>query len=192
MTSSSEKIPATPDQDVALVVRIRRGDRCACEQFVRDNYEAVFRFLFRLCGEPELAADCTQDTFQTAWQKIGSYAGESTLRSWLHRIAYHRFVDSFRRKRRERDWISSMELTPSSTDTKGERCLAEMRDTSAHLSAAVNQLPDEQRIIVALHYFEGLSLAETAVVVEEAVGTVKWRLSKALERLRSIVKAEAV
>jgi RNA polymerase sigma-70 factor (ECF subfamily) len=63
---------------------------------------------------------------------------------------------------------------------------------SEYISAAVKQLPDEQRTIVALHYFEGLSLQETATVMGQAVGTVKWRLNKALTRLRSIVDAGAI
>jgi RNA polymerase sigma-70 factor (ECF subfamily) len=174
-----------------LVARIQAGDRTACDQFVRAHYEAVYRFLLHLTSSPDMAADFTQDTFQVAWQKLADFRGRASLASWLHRIAYNKFVDSYRRLRRDRTVQENLKLE-ASRNGAAAGCAVVAADTSQHLYAAVQQLPDEQRTIVILHYFEGLSLRETADVVDEALGTVKWRLSVALGALRSMLKTESV
>jgi RNA polymerase sigma factor (sigma-70 family) len=179
-------------QDAELIDRIRSGDRAACEELVRANYVAVYRFLLNLTGDPEMASDCTQDTFRIAWQKLADFAGRASLASWLHRIAYNRFIDVYRKDRRERGLQEDFQLEQASVSRDTLPCAAAVGDTSQYLSEAVKRLPNEQRAIIALHYFEGLSLTDTAAVVGEPVGTVKWRLSTALQRLRSIVDAEAV
>jgi RNA polymerase sigma-70 factor (ECF subfamily) len=179
-------------RDAELINRIRGSDRAACEEMVRANYAAVYRFLVNLTGDAEMAADCTQDTFRIAWQKLADFGGRASIASWLHRIAYNRFIDVYRKSRRERGLQENFQIEQAGIANQELSCVASRRDASQYLSEAVGQLPDEQRAIVALHYFEGLSLAETAAVVGESVGTVKWRLSTALERLRTIVDAEAV
>jgi RNA polymerase sigma-70 factor (ECF subfamily) len=180
--------PQSADDQVA---RILAGDRAECEELVRQTYPGVYRFLLHLTSDPETAADLTQDTFRTAWQKLGGFDGRSSIASWLHRIAYNRFVDAYRKQRRDSSVREvHLELSRQAIDTTA--CAAAFNETSEYLRAAVNQLPEDQKTIMFLHYFQGLSLQETAMVVGQAVGTVKWRLSVALTHLRSIVDTESV
>ena len=175
-----------------LIARVLKGDRASCEQLVRENYEGVYRFLFYLTSDPEMAADITQDTFRTAWQKLGEFNRRASISSWLHRIAYNRFIDVYRKRSRERNVHEILQAEFSlNGDTSGSST-QRRNELSEYLSAVVKQLPEDQRIIVVLHYFEGLSLQETATLVGQAVGTVKWRLNKALTWLRSIVDADTV
>jgi RNA polymerase sigma-70 factor (ECF subfamily) len=175
-----------------VITRILAGDRASCEELVRENYAAVYGFLAHLTSDPEMAADITQDTFRAAWQELSKFDGRSSVASWLHRIAYNRFIDIYRKRRRDRCLQENLQMEFSRNGDATPPCATSRKETSEYLSSAVKQLSDDQRTIVYLHYFEGLSLRETAMVVGQAVGTIKWRLSAALARLRSIVDAESV
>ena len=84
----------TERTDRELLDGIRAGRRDACAALIHDHYRAIYRFLLHLTrGEAE-AEDLTQETFATVWEKISSFAGRSSLRTWLHRIAYGKFVDA--------------------------------------------------------------------------------------------------
>jgi len=175
-----------------LITRILAGDRASCEELVRDNYAAVYGFVTHMTSDREMAADITQDTFRAAWQELGKFDGRASIASWLHRIAYNRFIDVYRKQHRDRCLQENLQIEYSRNDDATPPCATSRKETSDYLCDAVKQLPHDQRTIVYLHYFEGLSLRETAMVVGQAVGTVKWRLSAALSRLRSIVDAESV
>lgn len=179
-----------PDDD--LINRIRSGDRSACEELVRRTYETVYRFLVHLTADSELAADLTQDTFRTAWQKLGDFDGRASIASWLHRIAYNRFIDVCRKRRLDRSAQEFIQVEIGRDEGATWPCATSRGDVAEYLSAAVKQLPEDQRAVVVLHYFEGLSLQETAEVLEQPVGTVKWRLNAALTRLRTVVDIESV
>src|SRR3954453_22095261 len=175
-----------------LITRILAGDRASCEELVVKNYAAVFGFLAHLTSDPEMAADITQDTFRGAWQGIRKFDGRASVAPCLHRRAYNRFIDIYRKQRRDRCLQENRQMEFSRVGDVPPPRATSHKETSQYLYAAVNQLPEDQRTIVYLHYFEGLSLREAAMVVGEAVGTIKWRLSAALTRLRSIVDAESV
>jgi RNA polymerase sigma-70 factor, ECF subfamily len=174
----------------SLIARIRAGDRAACEDLVRDEYDAVYRFSLHLTADTHAAADLTQETFRAAWQKLPQFDGRSSVASWLHRIVYNQFIDSCRKNRRvreirerlQRNSMQPAELPPwrDAAAEEGTRCLVD----------AVAQLPNDQRALIALHYFEGLSLRETADVVGQPVGTVKWRVHAALRTLRTMIDVE--
>src|SRR3954462_13007108 len=89
--------------EAQLIRRIRGGDRAACAELVRDHYARGYQLLARLTRDSHAAEDLCQETFAAAWTKIRTFAGNSTLATWLHRIAYRRFVDWSRAgRRRER------------------------------------------------------------------------------------------
>ena len=84
----------TERTDRELLDGIRAGRRDDCAGLIHDHYQAIYRFLLHLTRGAAEAEDLTQETFATVWEKIGSFAGRSTLRTWLHRIAYGKFVDA--------------------------------------------------------------------------------------------------
>jgi RNA polymerase sigma-70 factor, ECF subfamily len=167
-----------------LISRIRAGDRAACEEFVRREYSAVYRFLRYLTNNSESAADLTQETFQTAWERLEQFHGRSTVASWLHRIAYNKFVDARRRLQLDRAWQDRQRSKLPVRQALSPADAACANENSERLYEAVTQLPQEQRTVIVLHYFQSLSLRETAEVLGEPVGTVKWRASAALQVLR--------
>src|SRR5947208_11776814 len=111
--------PQPADDSIA---RILAGDRAACEELVRQTYAGVYRFLLHLTSDPDMAADFTQDTFRAAWQKLGEFDGRASIASWLHRIAYNRFVDAYRKQRRDRTMRENVHLELSRTANDTAAC----------------------------------------------------------------------
>ena len=81
---------------------IRTGRRDVWEAAICQNYKSIYCFMAYLTGDTSLAEDLTQEAFASAWAKIGQYKGDASLGTWLHRIAYHKFIDSKRRSDRQR------------------------------------------------------------------------------------------
>ena len=94
-----EPVIAAWSDERRLLVQIRDGDRAAAEEIVERTYSAVYASLYRLCGDGDLAADLTQDTYRKAWEALGSFDGRSQLFTWLYRIAYTTFLNHIRRPR---------------------------------------------------------------------------------------------
>ena len=134
------------------------------------------------------AEDLTQETFTTAWERIATFEGRSTLATWLHRIAYTKFIDGQRTERRDatiRERHSSSSLAP---DDPLETAMAV--DDARRLHRALDELDSADRAVLVLHYLQGLSYREMAAVLDEPTGTVKWRTSEALNGLRILLGEE--
>src|SRR5215207_6055065 len=90
-------------EDERLLADIRAGRREACAALIQAHYQGIYRFLLHLTRDVALAEDLTQETFATVWEKLHLFAGRSSLSTWLHRIAYGKFVDVRRRTQRGAD-----------------------------------------------------------------------------------------
>jgi RNA polymerase sigma-70 factor (ECF subfamily) len=170
-----------------LIERARSGDAAACATLVRAHYAAVYRLLVHLTpGDAHAAEDLCQETFAAAWAKLRTFAGASAFATWLHRIAYRRFLDSRR---------SARPPTPESSDALDDVADARLpaaadaiaMEESAELYAALDRLDDGDRQVLAMHYLSGLSYRQIAEITGEPAGTVKWRTSAALSKLRLIL-----
>lgn len=165
------------------------GDRAAAESLVDDHYATVYGFLRRFTGQDADAADLTQRTFARAWQALPSFAGRSSFRSWMHTIAWRTYVDWLRANHRPEArsdtwWASQTAPTPSPADTVGEA------DLAAAVYAAVDRLDADLRVTVHLHYYQGLSIAETAEALAIGTATVKDRIRRALRHLQSQLRTD--
>jgi RNA polymerase sigma-70 factor, ECF subfamily len=176
-----------------LLREIRAGRREACAELVRAHYAAVYRFCAHLTGNVDLAEDLSQDTFTRAWINLAGFRGESSLTTWLHRIAYCGWLDGRRRAARGRaalDRLSREEAEPISGPLAPLRGLI-VEEETRQLYAAVQRLTESHRVVVVLHYLQGLSYQEMAAVLAEPTGTVKARTRRALEQLRGFLLPEA-
>ncbi len=170
--------------DAEICEHARAGDGAAAAELVKRHYQKLFAYFRRLCGNDEDAADLTQKTFARVWLALGSYAGRSSFSTWLHGIGRNIHVDWRRKGNR---------LDPQ-TDEWWENCVADgsspfedaaERDMARVVLAAVAKLADEKQEVIHLHYYQGLTLNETAEVLGVATSTVKYRLREALNILRS-------
>jgi len=158
------------------------GDAEAVADLIDLFYGKVYAFLRRLTGNEADAADLTQRTFAKLWEALPRFAGESSLSSWIHSIAYHTYVDwrrsDHRTEARSPEWWADRRCASPAPDETALRS-----DLAATLYSSVDQLEPDLRDTVHLHYYQELSLQETADAMGVAASTVKYRLRQALSEL---------
>jgi len=166
-----------------LCARAQSGDTAAASELISLFHERIFSYFRRQCSSNEYAEDLTQKTFCKVWASIASFRGRSSVATWIHGIAYHVYVD-WRRRRNLSDpqtddwWETRAADAPSPFES------AAGKEAAEHLYRWVGELDDDDRDVVHLHYFQGLSLSETAEALDIATSTVKYRLRAALKFLR--------
>lgn len=161
--------------------QILAGDAESLRSFVDDHYSSVLRFMRHLTRSIEDAEDLTQQAFIRARENIASYRGSSSLRTWLHRVAFHEYTH-WRRRHRPLLRLTQSEIAPES----GFRACIE----GAALLDALHRLPDAMREAFLLFEVQELSLEEVATVMRVPVGTVKSRLHHAKLRLRTLLQEQ--
>ena len=161
----------------------RCGDRATAVELIELFYERIYAFLRRLAANDADAADLTQRTFARVWQALPTFAGRSSVSSWMHSIAYHVYVDWRRVDRhtepRSNEWWATC---PAPGATPAE--IAAHTDMAAVVYGSVDELEGDLRHTVQLHYYQGLTLQETADAMGVAASTVKYRLRQALAALQ--------
>lgn len=168
----------------ALVERAKGGDRAAASELIEGFYERIYAYFRRRCGNEEDAADLTQKAFSKAWSSLPNFTARASFNTWLHSIAHHVYVDWRRVNNRfdaqdEAWWDACIAEGPGPFESAAER------ESAQRLYRAVEQLPHEQRDVVHLHYYQSLSIQETADALAVATSTVKYRLRNALDVLQT-------
>ena len=184
-------------QDGQFIERLKRGESAAFEILVNERSGEIYGLLYRLTENPEEARDLTQETFLRAFQSIRSFRGDSDLRTWIYRIAINQARNRWRWwRRRRRDSTVSIDSTdengkPALVATlKAENVQSPEQDTLAHereriLRNALKGLRRVYRETVILRDIEGFAYEEIAVALDISVGTVKSRLARGRQELRS-------
>lgn len=171
--------------DDRLIERSRRGDPDGFDQLVASYYEPIYAVARRLSPSPDDAADIAQEVFLAAWRQIGQFRGRASFRTWLHAIALRQCAASARSARgRPVSLDDPGAPEPSSLEGASPQALLERRQQDAALHAAVHTLPCAQREAVVMHYFGGLTCAETAAAMRISAGAVMTHLFRARKSLR--------
>lgn len=169
-----------------LIRRAQNGEMTAWEPLVIAHQEAVFRYAYLLLGDPDEAEDAAQETFLRAWRYLDRFDRARPLRPWLLSITSN--LASNRRRSLGR-YLSA--LTRAFRDEPAPATLEEksaQRMQAGQLREAMQTLNMTDRQIVYLRFFLDLPVAETAEALNIPQGTVKSRLSRALEKLRAIIQ----
>ena len=178
-------------EEKKIVKKAAAGSAEAFEQLVLQYQTPIYNLCLRITGNPEDAADMTQESFLKAWRNLESFHFEAAFSTWLYRLAYNTCLDFLRSAKRRR------ELSLTVEDESGESQLLDLPDPAptpeaslltneenARLGAAMGQLDPEQRRILTLRVVNDLSYTEIAAVLNIKEGTVKSRLARARESLR--------
>lgn len=165
-----------------LLTALAAGDRLAAERLVERTYRGVYNLLRRLSGDPDLAADLTQETYRKAWDALPGFDRRSQFSTWVHRIAYTTFLNQMRRPRRlvpleEKHESAVPDPAPSLDEALGQAVAGD------RLRRAVLSLPEELRFTVTALFWGDLPVKEVAR--QEGVTTVaiRKRLKRALAAL---------
>lgn len=170
---------ADREEDLALARRILAGDDAAFDRFYESNVGRVYAVSLRLCGDESKARRLTQEAFIRAWERMGTYRGDSRLSSWLHRITVNVALESGRRRTRWWRRLVAEEAGLSRRDTGAAR-----PGLRLDLERAIAALPDRAREAMVLRDVEGHSYREIASLMGVAVGTVKAQVHRARALVR--------
>jgi len=170
-------------REAELVRRAQAGDRNAFEQLYRDNVRRVYALCYRMAGTADLAEELAQDVFVRAWQKLGSFRGESAFSSWLHPLTVNVAL-SERRSRRRR--VARVMTTDDLTEFErpGPPTRSDGPESGFDLERALATLPPGARAVFVLHDVEGYKHEEIARLTGVATGTSKAQLHRARKLLR--------
>jgi RNA polymerase sigma-70 factor (ECF subfamily) len=171
-----------------LLEACRRGDAEALRQLVETHYDPLYRFLWRLTGSREAAAELTQEAFVRALERIESFDGRSRFSTWLHAVALNAWKDARRRLSREAD--ASAEQPPADTVAPDSEREALARLERHEVRQAVERLPEAQRVAILLFYYQGMSYQEIAHVCDCPVGTVGSWIHHGVRSLRRMLVEE--
>lgn len=176
-----------------LLRRCAGGDEAACTELVATHERMVYQLAFHLLGTREEALDLSQEVFLRVFRMMGTFRGQSSLRTWIYRIVINQARNRQRwwRRRRYSDQVSLDQHVethgelPQRTDTAAPDRVLARKEAAARLWRAMDRLPFDQRTAVVLREFDGLSYEEIAFSLDIAVGTVKSRLTRARQALRA-------
>jgi RNA polymerase sigma-70 factor, ECF subfamily len=180
----------SPSTDALLLGRVADGDAEALRGLY-DRYGAVlFALAHRTLGDRQLAEDCVQEVFVTAWRSAGRFdPRRASVTTWLFTIARNKSVDALRRRSRRPAEPLPERWPAGEAPDAAELVVA--NDQGRRVASALAELPQSQLEAVSLAYFEGLTQAEIAARLGVPLGTVKGRLRLALDRLRTVAPAYA-
>lgn len=187
----------TREEESAVILKVQQGDANAFEALVTAYQKQVYNLALRTVGNPEDAADLSQEAFLRAYRSIGSFRGDSKFSVWLYRLTTNICIDFLRSKGRKPTVSLTMENDDEETqelDVADDRFDPEENFQRAELQRAVqrglNSLPEEFRTILILRELEGMSYAEIGEILHLEEGTVKSRLFRARSRLCVFLKQD--
>ena len=177
--------------EAALIQRCAAGDEMAFAELVAEHQRMVVQLAVNLLGDRDEALDLSQEVFLRVFRTIARFRGQSTLRTWIYRIAVNQARNRHRfwRRRHRADQVSLDAHVAthgefrSAIEAGPDRVLAQ-KELAARLQSALDALPFDQRTAIVLREVDGLSYDEIAYSLGVAVGTVKSRLTRARQTLR--------
>ncbi|MFW6074037.1 MAG: RNA polymerase sigma factor [Chloroflexota bacterium] len=179
-------------EDGDLTARARRGDLAAYEELVRRYQDLAFRTAFLVLRDADEAHDAAQVAFIKAYDALDRFRPDAPFRPWLLKIAVNEARNRLRSAGRRANLQQRVERVArpiDAADSPEQHTLSEKRN--AELRNALDQLSEMDRLVIGYRYFFDLSEAEMAETLGIPRWTVKSRLSRALGRLREIMRAGA-
>jgi RNA polymerase sigma-70 factor (ECF subfamily) len=184
-------VEGRPLEDAELIARAKQGDVRAYEALVGRYREVAFRTAYLIARGSADAEDATQEAFVKAYYALGRFRPDAGFRPWLLRIVANEARNRVRSaRRREALSLRLADDRPSGASAQAPEAAAISSERARTLLAALAELPERDRLVVSCRYLLELTEAETAAALGMRPGTVKSRLSRALEKLRSRRPAE--
>ena len=181
--SLSSRAPADPNDDAALAAN---GDRRAFERLYCGNVDRIFSVCVRMVSDRDRAEELTQDVFVRAWEKLGTFRGDSAFSTWLHRLAVNVVLNDRqaegRRQKRELDCVEDMDAFGAH-----EVRALPVPGLSLDLERAIATLPPGAKKVFVLHDVEGYTHEEIGAMLGVNAGGCKAQLHRARMLLRRVL-----
>lgn len=194
MTAAARRVTLTPvpvDDDAQLYHRWVAGERSAGERLIERHLDTVGRFLANKCPDPSRLEDLVSTVFERCAKSLGRFDGRSSFRTYLLGIAYNVCRDELKRHLRAPSFDET--ITSIASICESPSAIVAVRQEQALLLQGLRRLPFALQAVLELHYFEDLSRAEMAELLQLPPGTVATRMRKAkrdLERALNELSAD--
>lgn len=181
-------------RDRDLVERVSGGDHAAFSELYRRYATSAYGLASRILGDQTMAEEALQEVFLSVWRRAGAFdPARGSVRSWLFAQIHHRAVDVVRREEAERRRSRST-IEPEAAEDDVDEVIEEgwLTARREHVKRALTTLSTEQRQMIELAYYGGLTQSEVAAATGVPLGTVKSRTLAAMRRLRQVLAGPAV
>jgi len=179
------------DPEFDLIRAIADGNEEAFEKLVRRYQNPVITFIYKYLGDFYSAQDLTQEVFLRVFQAAPRFKPSSRVSNWVFRIAYNLSANELKHRKRMNGFHARM--SEEGLDFRGGRSAnlteARNREQEERLTAAVGQLPENQRAALLLKVDEGLSYLEISTILDVSVASVESLIFRARRRLKQLVRA---
>ncbi len=173
--------------DLQLVDEVRNGQRSSFSELVKRHQKGLLRLSMRFVKDLDIAQDVVQESFIKTFEKLNSFEGRSSFKSWLYQIT----VNTARNKLREDRYdYSDIEDVQLGVDAQAEKSLVH-RAVGEILNAEVEKLPFKQKTALVLRVYEDMSFSEIAEVMECPYDTAKANYRHALLKLKEVFEDRA-
>ncbi len=172
------------DPDVGLMLQFQKGNSTSFEQLMEKYYSPILNFIYRMVGNKEHAEDITQEVFVKIHENINNYQPRSTFKTWVYVIAKNLSLNELRRgKYQDKDVIIEGDEVDHDLSRRPEDQYIKDETVEA-VKAAIQELPENQRLAVVLRRYQDLSYEEIAAALKTSEKAVKSLLNRAKENLR--------
>ena len=177
--------------DLELAQRCRQGDAFAFEQMYRAHAGRLYSVIVRMVGSTQDAEDVLQDVFLIAHRKLGSFRGDSSLGTWLYRMAVNHCLDVLRGRHARMSKATSSIDDEDAAEPAAAAPVVPAAVSRIDLERAIARLPDGCRAAFVLHDVEGFEHNEVARLLGVSEGTSKSQVHKARTKLRAMLGGHA-
>jgi RNA polymerase sigma-70 factor (ECF subfamily) len=192
-------------EDAALVADLKAGSEEAFALLIGQYHQPLYSLIARSINDPADAADITQEVFIKVFRSIRGFHGESSLRTWLYRIALHEASNQRRWWSRHKRQEVTIDSPLEQEDGDNNICLSSMladesnspfdnvaqAEVRERVEAALRQVPEAFRTVLVLREIEGFAYEEIAEILNVNLGTVKSRLTRGRAALRALIVGES-
>ncbi len=175
--------------DQHYIEQALNGDTKAYAVLIDRYKHMVYTMAAQIVKNKEDAEEVAQDVFLKAFKALNSYKGDAKFSTWLYKIAYYRSLDYLKKRQRRISTTAidvSREYSISALD--GEMDRMEVQEKQQMVKKAIQKLPEDDGVLITLHYYEELSLKEISEVMGHSPNALKVRLHRARKRLADLLK----
>jgi len=186
-TAQLQRTDGDPPDDRRLVEDARAGDLAARDRLVARYVDDVYAVAYRVLGDRDLAQDAAQDAMVNALGALGRFRGDASFRTWILRIALNSARSLLRRRfrRREVAIVAADDVAGAGEDPANR---AVVLSEAERVRAALQRLPEKQRLSVALRIEQGLGYDEIAGLIDSTEGAVRVNYHLGIKRLREMLQ----
>jgi RNA polymerase sigma-70 factor (family 1) len=181
-----------PIDEISVIARIASQDQAALSLLYDRYARVIYTIAYRIIGSAEESEEIVLDVFTQVWRIAKNYAPQKgRVDTWLFMITRSRALDRIRSRTRSSKVIAAAEnavLLNTHTDSPEEDAI--VRERSAYVKTALEKLPSEQRLVLELAYYKGLSHTQIAIATGISLGTIKTRIRLGLKKLREALGDE--